>query len=99
MTLTLPHSERPKLYTILAFLSAIGLPALESEQMLVGHYGYKPLSPIPSSTTGPSRSASFLFHALLIFFHLYPLSSRCVKGYIQDDYQKQDHTGLKYGNS
>ena len=27
MTLTLLHSERPKLYTILAFLSAIGLGA------------------------------------------------------------------------
>ena len=30
MTLTLLHSERPKLYTILAFLSAIGLKS-ESE--------------------------------------------------------------------
>ena len=28
-TLTLLHSERPKLYTILVFLSAVGLTSLE----------------------------------------------------------------------
>ena len=33
INLTLLHSERPKLYTILALLSAIGLRQLSSEQM------------------------------------------------------------------
>ena len=32
--LTLLHSERPKLYTILAFLNAIGLKAERAKQLL-----------------------------------------------------------------
>ena len=36
-TLTLLHSERPKLYTILVFLSAIGLCAQYIETRMVVH--------------------------------------------------------------
>ena len=74
-TLTLLHLERPKLYTILAILSAVGLRYVQTEKALISLYVYTFFH--MSSTTLWMDG----WHAILSPFQQYFSHIRVMKGW------------------